>query len=143
MTTVFVYARASRDPSEQRISVDRQVKLCTARAVELWPTAEVRVFEDPAITAGDADVYRPGFADFLTAVRAARKGEVAGVVVNEQSRLTRQGTGGWDDLVVTLTKAGVTKVETLRAGPVSVEPGNRLVGRILAVVDLEELERIK
>jgi hypothetical protein len=42
-----------------------------------------------------------------------------------------------------LTKAGITKVETLRSGPVSVEPGNRLVGRILAVVDQEEVERIK
>jgi hypothetical protein len=31
----------------------------------------------------------------------------------------------------------------LRAGSVSVAPGNRLVGRILAVVDAEELERVK
>ena len=85
----------------------------------------------------------PASPAFLTAVRAARKGEIVGVVVNEQSRLTRQGTGAWDELVVTLTKAGVTKVETLRAGPVSVEPGNRLVGRILAVVDAEEVERTK
>lgn len=142
-TLAFVYARASSDPSDQRISVDRQIKRGTSRALDLWPSAEVRVFRDDAVTAGDPDVYRPGFAAFLAAVRAARKGEIAGVVVNEQSRLTRQGTGAWDELVVTLTKAGVTKVETLRNGPVSVEPGNRLVGRILAVVDLEELERIK
>lgn len=139
----LVYGRASADPSVQRISVDRQIKLGTARALDLWPAAEVRVFRDDAITAADPDVYRPGFAAFLAAIRSARKGEIAGVVVNEQSRLTRQGTGAWDELVVTLTKAGVTKVETLRAGPVSVEPGNRLVGRLLAVVDAEEVERTK
>jgi DNA invertase Pin-like site-specific DNA recombinase len=139
----LVYARASSDKSLQRISVDRQIKLCTARAADMWPDAAVRVFRDDAITAADPNVYRPGFADFLTAVRAARKGELAGVVTNEQSRLTRQGTGAWDDLVVTLTKAGITKVETLRSGPVSVEPGNRLVGRLLAVVDAEEVERTK
>lgn len=144
MTDVaLIYARASSDPSDQRISVDRQVKLCTQRVLELWPAAEVRVFRDDAVSAADPNVHRPGFADFLAAVRTARKGELVGVVVNEQSRLTRQGTGAWDELVVTLTKAGVTKVETLRAGPVSVEPGNRLVGRMLAVIDAEEVERTK
>lgn len=74
-------------------------------------------------------------------VCAARNGEIVGIVANEQSRLTRQGDGAWEQLVVTLTKAGVTKVETLRNGPISVEPGNRLVGRLLAVVDAEEVER--
>lgn len=143
MVFSIVYGRASADPSDQRISVDRQIKLCTARAEELWPGAEVRVFRDDAITAADPNTYRPGFAAFLTAIRSARKGDIAGVVVNEQSRLTRQGTGAWDELVVTLTMAGVTKVETLRAGAVSVEPGNRLVGRILAVIDAEEVERTK
>jgi DNA invertase Pin-like site-specific DNA recombinase len=141
VTFALIYARASSDPSDQRISVDRQVKLCTARAEELWPSAEVRVFRDDGITAADPDVHRPGFAGFLEAVRIARKGAIAGVVVNEQSRLTRQGTGAWDELVVTLTRSGVTKVETLRAGPISVEPGSRLAGRILAVVDAEEVER--
>lgn len=140
---VIVYARASSDPKEQRISVDRALKLCTERAHDLWPGAEVRSFRDDAITAADPNVYRPGFAEMLGAVRAARRGELLGIVVTEQSRLTRQGTGAWDDLVVTLTKAGLTKVETLRGGPVSVEPGNRLVGRLLAVVDAEEVERTK
>jgi DNA invertase Pin-like site-specific DNA recombinase len=139
----LVYARASNDPTDQRISVDRQVKLCSARAHDLWPTAEVRVFRDDSITAADPTKHRPGFAAFLAAVRSARKGELVGIVVNEQSRLTRQGEGAWDELVVTLTRAGVTKVETLRNGPISVEPGNRLVGRMLAVVDAEEVERTK
>src|SRR4051812_25673193 len=115
----LVYARASADPREQRISVDRQIDRCVARGLELWPGAEPRIFRDDAITGGDPDVYRPGFAQFLAAVRSSRKGELVGVVVNEQSRLTRQGTNAWDDLVVTLTKAGLAKVETLKSGPVS------------------------
>jgi DNA invertase Pin-like site-specific DNA recombinase len=141
--TALVYARASADPSDQRISVDRQIKLCTARADQLWPDAEIRVFRDDAVTAADPSVHRPGYMAFLAAVRSAPTGQIVGVVVNEQSRLTRQGTGSWDELVVTLTKAGITKVETLRSGPISVEPGNRLVGRLLAVVDAEEVERTK
>jgi DNA invertase Pin-like site-specific DNA recombinase len=141
--TALVYARASADKSDLKISVDRQIKLCTARAADLWPAADVRVFRDDAITAADPRAYRPGFAAFLAAVRSARKGELVGIVTNEQSRLTRQGEGAWDELVVTLTRAGVTKVETLRNGPISVEPGNRLVGRMLAVVDAEEVERTK
>jgi DNA invertase Pin-like site-specific DNA recombinase len=141
MTVVLIYARASADPSDQKISVDRQVKLGRAKAAELWPDAEIRVFRDDGITAANPDVHRPGYAAFLTAVRTARKGELAGVVCSEQSRLTRQ-PGEWDSLVITLTKAGVTKIET-RSGPISVEPGNRLTGRILAVVDAEEVERTK
>jgi DNA invertase Pin-like site-specific DNA recombinase len=143
MSFFLVYARASSDPNDQQISVDRQVKLCTARGLDLWPSAEARVFRDDDITAAKPGVRRPGFEGFCAAVRSARRDELVGVVVNEQSRLTRLGKDGWDDVVVMLTKAGVKKVETLRAGPVSVEPGNRLVGRILAVVDQEEVERIK
>jgi DNA invertase Pin-like site-specific DNA recombinase len=139
----LVYARASNDPTDQRISVDRQVKLCSARAQQLWPDAEVRVHRDDGRSAADPNVQRPGYASFLADVRSARTDELAGIVVNEQSRLTRQGNSAWDELVVTLTKAGITQIETLRSGPISVEPGNRLVGRILAVIDAEEVERTK
>ena len=142
-STALVYARFSNDKTDQKISVDRQVKLCTARAADLWPAAEVKVFRDDSISGSDPTAHRPGFEQFLGAVRSARKGEIVGVVVNEQSRLTRQGTNAWDDLVVTLTKAGITKVDTLRQGPISVQPGSRLVGRMLAVVDAEESERTK
>jgi DNA invertase Pin-like site-specific DNA recombinase len=143
MPIALVYARFSKDKNDQKISVDRQVKLCTARAADLWPDAEIKVFRDDSVSGSDPDAYREGFEGFLVEVRGARKGEIVGVVVNEQSRLTRQGTHAWDDLVVTLTMAGITKVETLRQGPISVEPGNRLVGRLLAVVDNEESERTK
>jgi DNA invertase Pin-like site-specific DNA recombinase len=139
----LVYARASKDPKLQRISVDRQVELCTAKAQQLWPAADVRVHRDDGITAADPDVHRPGFTAFLLDVRGARKGELAGIVTNEQSRLTRQGTAAWDELVITLTKAGITEVHTLRSGSVSVAPGSRLIGRLLAVVDAEEVERTK
>ena len=44
MTVALVYGRASSDPTDQRISVDRQIKLCTARAHDLWPDAETKVF---------------------------------------------------------------------------------------------------
>lgn len=138
----IVYARASSDPKEQRISVDRALKLCSDRARELWPDADVVTFRDDDLTAADPDVYRPGFAAVLSEIRAARRGDLVGIVVTEQSRLTRQGTHAWDDLVITLTMAGLTKVDTL-SGPVSVEPGNRLSGRIIAVVDAEEVERTK
>jgi DNA invertase Pin-like site-specific DNA recombinase len=138
----LIYARASADKSDQKISVDRQIKLCTARAADLWPDVEIRSFRDDGVTAANPDVQRLGFDSFVSALRSAPKGSIVGVVVNEQSRLTRQ-PAQWNELVVTLSKAGVTKVETLRAGPISVEAGNRLVGGILALVDAEEVERTK
>ena len=67
----LVYARASADPSDQRISVDRQVKLSTARAQHLWPGAEVKVFRDDSVTAADPSVHRLGYTAFLAAVRSA------------------------------------------------------------------------
>jgi DNA invertase Pin-like site-specific DNA recombinase len=143
MNYVLIYARASSDPDDKRISVDRQLKLCAKRAHELWPGAEVKTFRDDDLSAADPNVARPGYEAFVGELRSARKGEIVGIVVNEQSRLTRQGTGAWDDLVVTLSKAGITKVETLSAGTISVEPGNRLTGRLLAVIDAEEVERTK
>jgi DNA invertase Pin-like site-specific DNA recombinase len=138
----LVYARASSDPKDQRISVDRQMKLCTARAEQLWPDADVRVFRDDGVTAADPDVQRPGFDDFIAAVRSMRKGELVGVVVNEQSRLTRQ-PGQWDAIAIALTKSGVSAVETLRNGPISVADGSRLVGGILALVDADEVARTR
>src|SRR5262245_40081780 len=143
MRYFLAYARASSDPDDQRISVDRQLKLCVAKGHELWPDAEARTFRDDDITAAKPGVVRPGFDAFLAAVRAAAPDELAGVIADAQSRLTRLGETGWDDLVVTFSLAGLTEVQTLKAGAVSVEPGNRLGGRIMAVIDAEEVERTK
>lgn len=140
--TVLVYARASSDPDDQRISVDRQLDLCADKARQEWPDAHVLSFRDDNRSASKPGVHRPGYEGFLAAVRAARPGEIVGVVVNEQSRLTRQ-TSQWEELVVALTRAGVEQITTLRAGPVSVGEGSRLIGRILALVDADEAERTR
>jgi DNA invertase Pin-like site-specific DNA recombinase len=63
-------------------------------------------------------------------------------VCHEQSRLTRQ-PAQWDERVVTLHKAGIAKVNTVQGRTVPVEPGNRLVGRIMSVIDAEEVERTR
>jgi DNA invertase Pin-like site-specific DNA recombinase len=136
---IAVYARASRDPRERRVSVNRQLKLCTDRARELWPGTPVEQYHDNDLSAADPTVVRPDYARLVAAIR---RGDVVAIVVNEQSRLTRQPSE-WEQLVVTLTKAGITKIETIRNGPVPVEPGNRLVGRILNIIDAEEVERTK
>lgn len=137
--SIAVYARASRDPSEQRISVDRQLARCRAKADDLYPGAEVETFVDNDRSASDPDVTRPGYEALLGAIR---RGEVAEVVVHEQSRLTRHPSQ-WDELVVTLSRAGITKIQTVQQGTIGVEAGNRLVGRIMNVIDAEESERIR
>lgn len=134
-----VYARASKDRSELRISVDRQVARGTKLAGELFPGLEAVVYADNNLSGADPDVDRPGYNELLAAIR---RGDVAEVVCHEQSRLTRQ-PGQWDELVIVLHKAGIAKVHTVMKGVVPVEPGNRLVGRIMAVVDAEEAERTK
>jgi DNA invertase Pin-like site-specific DNA recombinase len=136
---VAIYGRASLDRDELRISVDRQTSRCERLAHDLFPNLAVRTFTDNNLSASNPDVVRPGYEALLSAIR---RGEVDEVVCHEQSRLTRQ-PGQWDDLVVTLTRAGITKIHTVQQGIVSVEAGNRLVGRILNVIDAEESERIK
>jgi DNA invertase Pin-like site-specific DNA recombinase len=139
MHVIAVYARASKDREDKRVSTSRQVARGTALAEALFPGVPVRTYVDNDKSGGDPDVVRDGYNQLIADVRA---GAVAQVVCHEQSRLTRI-PGVWDDLVVTLTKAGITKVHTVQNGVVAVEPGNRLVGRIMSVIDAEELERIK
>jgi DNA invertase Pin-like site-specific DNA recombinase len=133
------YARASRDREELRVSMGRQLSRGHKLAEDLFAGLAVVDYWDNNKSGGDPDVVRPGYDAMVAAIR---RGEVADVICHEQSRLTRI-PAVWDELVVTLTKAGITKVHTVQQGTVAVEPGNRLVGRIMAVIDAEELERIK
>ena len=139
MPAVAIYARASLDRQEKRISVDRQVARCRDLAAERFPGQPVTVFEDNNLSGSDPEVHRPGYAALLAAIR---QDAVSNLVVHEQSRLTRQ-PAIWDELVVTLTRAGIDQVATVQQGVIPVAPGGRLLGRILAVVDAEESERIR
>jgi site-specific DNA recombinase len=140
MHVIAIYARASSDRSLRRISVDRQVEQCTDKAKELFPGMEISTFIDNDKSASDPTVERPQYNALIAAIR---RGEVKELVVHQQSRLSRQGAGDWDQLVVTLTKAGIEKVHTVLNGTVAVDPGNRLLGRIMSVIDQEESERTK
>ncbi|HEY1444754.1 MAG TPA: recombinase family protein [Acidimicrobiales bacterium] len=139
MPVTGIYARASKDPNDKRISCDRQIERCTKLAAELFAGDPVLVFEDNDRSGADPNVERPGYENFVAAVR---RGDIGQVVVHEQSRLTRQPQQ-WEELVVTLTRAGITKVHTVQSGVVPVDAGNRLLGRIMAVIDAEEAERLK
>jgi DNA invertase Pin-like site-specific DNA recombinase len=139
MPVIGIYARASRDKDDKRISVDRQVERCTKLAGERWPGAPVRVYVDNEISGADPDAVRP---DYNRIIDDIRRGDLDEIVTHEQSRLTRQPTQ-WEELVVTLTRAGISTVWTAQSGAVPVDAGNRLLGRIMAVIDAEEVERIK
>ena len=56
-----IYARASLDRTERRISVDRQIERCRALAAERYPDLTVVVYQDNNRSASDPDVQRPGF----------------------------------------------------------------------------------
>jgi DNA invertase Pin-like site-specific DNA recombinase len=139
MPAIAIYARASRDQEDKRISVERQIERCRRLADELYPGQTVRTYSDNNISGADPDAERPQFEEMVAAIR---RGEIAHVVTHEQSRLTRR-PGQWDELVVTLTRAGIDKIHTVQQGPVTVGNGSRLVGRIMAAVDAEEVERTK
>lgn len=134
-----IYARASLDRTERRISVDRQIDRCRALAAERYPDLPVVVHQDNNRSASDPDVQRPGFDALLAAIR---RGDVAELVAHEQSRLTRRPEQ-WETLLVTLSMSGIERVTTVQQGVIPVAQGGRLLGRILAVVDAEESERIK
>jgi DNA invertase Pin-like site-specific DNA recombinase len=139
MSITAVYARASKDKDDKRVSVDRQVERCRALAEDLFPDQSVMTFVDNDKSGADPDVVRPGYNEMLAFIR---RGEISAVVVHEQSRLTRIPEV-WSELVVALTKAGIAKIHTVQQGAVSVDPGNRLVGSIMALIDAEEVERAK
>lgn len=139
MGSIAIYARASIDRKEQRISVDRQLDRCRALANTTWPDADVVVFEDNNLSASNPDIDRPGYKRLLASIRA---GHVDQVVSHEQSRLTRH-PGQWDELVVTLTKAGIREVHTVLKGTIPVAPGNRVVGRVMAAIDANESEVVR
>lgn len=136
---IAIYVRISRDPDDQRIGIARHEAEARRHATTIWPTHPVHVYSDNDLTAADPNVARPGFTALLEAIR---RGEVAGVVTTEQSRLTRQ-PAEWEALCLTLTRAGLSEIHTTKTGPVSVAPEHRLIGRIMAAVDAEEVERIK
>ena len=134
-----IYARASLDRTERRISVDRQIERCRALAAERYPDLTVVVHQDNNRSASDPDVQRPGFDALVASIR---RGDVAELVAHEQSRLTRRPEQ-WETLLVTLSMSGIERVTTVQQGMIPVAQGGRLLGRILAVVDAEESERIK
>jgi DNA invertase Pin-like site-specific DNA recombinase len=136
---VAIYARASLDRDEKRISVDRQVARCEQLVAERFSNQPTKVFVDNSLSGSDPELHRPGYEALLAAIRTDQVGQV---VVHEQSRLTRL-PAVWDELVVALTRAGIEQVHTVQQGTIPVAPGGRLLGRILAVVDAEESERIR
>jgi site-specific DNA recombinase len=136
---IALYARASLDKTERRISVERQIDRCKALAADALPGREVVVYQDNNRSGSDPGVARPGYEALIAAIR---RGAVAELVVHEQSRLTRRPEQ-WEELVVTLSLAGLERVWTVQQGQIPVSAGTRLLGRILAVVDAEESERIK
>lgn len=139
MPAVAIYTRASVDRDDRRISVDRQVERCEAYAADRFPGLPVLRFGDNNRSGSDASVDRPGYRALLAAIRA---GEVAQLVVHEQSRLTRI-PAEWDALLALLTRAGVVEVHTVLKGVVPAAPGARVLGRIMSVLDADESERVK
>jgi DNA invertase Pin-like site-specific DNA recombinase len=138
MGTIAIYARASIDREDKRVSVERQVARCNALVEERFGDTEVRTFVDNDLSGAKPGVVRPGYDDLLDAVR---RGDVTELVCHEQSRLTRQ-PAQWEDLIVTLTKAGIERVYTVQSGTIEIG-GSKLISRIMAAVDAEEAERIR
>lgn len=138
MGVAAVYCRISKDREGRAEGVAVQEQRGRAYAAERWPDLAARVYIDNDLTAADPDTFRPAYAELLADVR---RGDIAQVVCAEQSRLTRQ-PAEWEDLCVTLAKAGITEIHGYRTGPTPVV-GSRLLGRVLAAVDAEEVERLR
>jgi DNA invertase Pin-like site-specific DNA recombinase len=139
---VLIYARASSDPKDLKVSVDHQIVRGERYTAEHWPTAKVLVFRDDDLSAAKPGVVRKGFNDFRQAVLTLPKGSIVGIVVNEQSRLTRLGERSWEEIIGLLTVAGVATVHSLKEGQISVQEGSQLVGNLLASIHQDTAARI-
>lgn len=116
---VAIYARQSKArPDASEASPEAQVAAAEALALSRsmvpgqprWEVAPERVFKDVGRSGWDPSVIRPGFEDMMTAVRA---GEIDVVIVNELSRLTRQGAHDALDIDNEFKKYGVRFVSVL------------------------------
>jgi DNA invertase Pin-like site-specific DNA recombinase len=136
--TTAIYCRISKDREGRAEGVETQEQRGRHYATQHWPDQPVAVYSDNDLTAADPNVARPGYQQMLAAIRRA---EIAQVVCAEQSRLTRQ-PAEWEHLAVTLARAGIREVHCYRTGVVEVA-GSKLVGRILAAVNAEEVETLK
>jgi site-specific DNA recombinase len=137
MTSVALLIRKSTK-DEAQVSINRQETLGRAWAEQHHPASPISVYVDDGISG--ADMTRPGWSAFCSDVRSGR---IDHLWAYEQSRLTRAGVATWDDVAVMLTLAGIGEVHTHRQGAISVREGNRLQGRLLAVIDQEERERAR
>ena len=133
-----VYGRISKDKTGRLEKVETQLEAGRRYAEQHWPGQEIRTYSDNDLSAADPDVYRPDYDRLLHDIRA---GHISQIVCAEQSRLTRQPSE-WEELAVTLSKAGIERVHGYRGGITEVA-GSKLVGRILAAVDAEEVERLR
>lgn len=138
MVTIATYARISKDADGRAEGTEQQRSKAAAYAADAWPNATILHFADNDLTAADPGTHRPGYAALMDAIR---RGDVDGLVIAEQSRLTRQ-PAEWEEAIVTLSRAGIDEVHSYRGVPIPVR-GSRLVGRILAAVDAEEVERLR
>lgn len=135
MAVAIVARKSTRDDAQ--VSVSRQEKMGREWAAREHSGEPVLVFKDNA-TSG-VDMEREGWTDFTEAVR---RGLVDAVWAYDQSRVTRGGTEPWDAVCVMLSTAGIPTLFTA-SGPVGVAEGQRLGGRITAVVDQEYRERAR
>ena len=138
MPSVAVYCRISKDREGRAEGVETQQQRGRHYSEQHWPGQPIAVYTDNDLTAADPDVERPGYQALIAAVR---RGEISQIVCAEQSRLTRQ-PAEWEHLTVTLARAGIGQVHCYRTGPVDVG-GSKLVGRILAAVNAEEVETLR
>lgn len=135
----FVYGRASKDPDEKRISVERQLRTGTDHAEGLWPGVEVRCYSDNDLSAGDEEVVRPAFQRLMADLAG---GGCVGGVANRTSRITRQPIE-WEILYRLFERAGIDVINTVESGAVKVARGQRLEARILGAVDRHQWEETK
>jgi site-specific DNA recombinase len=105
---VLVYVRLSVNPDGTKESVDRQIDLCRELAALLWPGREVIIFQDDGKSAWKRTVFRPGYFDFLEAIRAGRAGVL---MCTEMSRITRDEIE-YFTFVGICREAGITEVQT-------------------------------
>lgn len=133
-----IYTRISKDVEGRSEGVKTQERKGRKLAAELFPDLPVVVYVDNDVSAASPGTHRPGYEALVAAIR---RGDVAQVLAAEQSRLTRQ-VAEWEELTVVLARAGIDAVHTYRAGRIEVGR-SKLLGRILAAVDAEEVERLR
>lgn len=132
-----IYARISRDASQEGLGVERQEEDCRKMATQLgWEVLEVFIDNDISAHSGQ---YRPQYRKMLSAIE---EGKIQAILAYHPDRLHRRNSE-LEEFVNFVERHG-TQIQTVGQGHYDLStPSGRFTARVVGAAAQHEVERTK